>query len=167
MSGVDRAAGARWVAGFAHAWVAQDVAALDDLFTEGVAMHWDLGGEPLVGLEDLRAYWVAEGDLQSRIRLRWPDPLVSGATVVGEFWVQMDYRGTEASDPAAIAAAHAAGPSAARAVCGQLCVIAELDDESRCARLRQYQLGGDGDAEPPAWWGTNAARSEEAPAHRA
>ena len=161
MSGTDRAAGARWVAGFADAWVAQDVAALDALFTEDIALHWDLGGEPLTGLEALREYWVAEGDLQSRIRLRWPDPLVSGSSVVGEFWVQMDYRGTDASDPEAIAAAHAARDLEARAVSGQLCVIADLDDAGRCSRLRQYQLGGDGDREPPAWWGTNTARTPD------
>lgn len=155
-------AGNRFVQGFAEAWVQQDVARLDSLFTDDLVMYWNPAEEPLVGLAGLREYWAAEGDLQSDIRLAWSDPLVAGSTVVVEFWVRMTYKGTEASDPAAIARAHESGAAAAaegRAVSGQLCVIAELEAAGRCRRIRQYQLGGDGDAEPPEWWGDRHAES--------
>ncbi len=84
------------------------------------------------GTSALRVYLEKEKADQGKISdVRMGEPLIDGARVMAEFWVQ-------AAEDASIAG----------------CLIAELRSDGRCSRFREYWFDLEGRREPFANWGT-------------
>jgi ketosteroid isomerase-like protein len=131
---MDIATAERWLEGYARAWEEADPDSVASLFGEECAYRAHIFRDAHRGRDGVRAYWRRATDSQSNVRVRTGDLIVSGSTVVAEWWTTM----TDTDE----------GPLTLPGI-----LVLSFDDDGMCRSLREYWADGPGTQDPPDHWG--------------
>ena len=86
---MDATAADRWLEQYARAWEEADPEAAASLFGEGCSYRAHIFRDAHRSKDGVRDYWKRATDSQSDVRVRMAEPIVTGSTVVAEWWTTM------------------------------------------------------------------------------
>lgn len=78
-----------WIAQYAAAWRAKDIAGVTELFTEDGVYRSSPTGAAHVGTDAIAAYWRSATSTQENLDLRFGRPIVEGSRASVEWWAVM------------------------------------------------------------------------------
>ena len=130
-----------WIARYAAAWRAKDIAGVTELFTEDGVYRSSPTGAAHVGTDAIAAYWRSATSTQEDLDLRFGRPIVEGSRASVEWWAVMrdpDWRPDAPNDWVTLPG----------------CLLLSFAEDGRCQELREYYNPVFGEAiTAPEGWG--------------